>query len=373
MLKPSSKPTVPLFFKIANLLRLDYPLAIVLVLLFGWGTVVLYSASGENFNAVIRHLIHFGIAFFAMIVFANIPPTLLQKWSPYFFAVGLLGLFTVLLIGDTGKGAQRWLDLGFIRFQPSEIMKIAVPMAVAWSINRHPLPPTFFQIIATAGLIIAPAFLVAQQPDLGTALLVASSGFFVIFLAGIRFRYLFSLLLLALIALPLLWYNMHTYQKQRVLTFLNPESDPLGSGYHIIQSTISIGSGGIYGKGWLNGSQSQLQFLPERTTDFIFAVMGEEFGLLGACSLLLLYSFIIFRSLYITADAQETYARLLAGSLSLTFFIYVFVNIGMVTGLLPVVGVPLPLVSYGGTSMVTLMVSFGMIMSAQAHRRLLSG
>ena len=367
-----SNTSSPSFLKIVELLRLDYPLAIALLLLSGWGLVVLYSASGQDMEKVYRHLMRLGLAFSMMIVFANIPPPLLRKWSPYCFAIGLLALMVVLVAGDVGKGAQRWLDLGFMRFQPSEIMKLAVPMAVAWSISRHPLPPSPMQLLSAAIMILSTTFLIAKQPDLGTSLLVASSGFCVLFLAGIYFRYLIGIFVSVLIAVPILWYNMHAYQKQRVLTFLNPESDPLGSGYHIIQSTISIGSGGIYGKGWLNGSQSQLQFLPERSTDFIFAVMGEEFGLLGVCALLLLYVFIFSRSLYIAATAQESYTRLLAGSLSLTFFIYVFVNIGMVTGLLPVVGVPLPLVSYGGTSMVTLMISFGMIMSARSHRRLLS-
>jgi len=283
----------------------------------------------------------------------------------------LLGL--VLIMGEVGKGAQRWLDIGVLRFQPSELMKLAAPMAAAWYLHERPLPPKFSETLIVAALAVAlPAALIARQPDLGTALLIAASGLIVILLAGLSWRLIIMSAVLALAAAPLLWFNMHEYQRQRVLTFLNPESDPLGSGYHIIQSKIAIGSGGVFGKGWLNGTQAQLEFLPERATDFIFAVLGEEFGLLGLCSLLLVYIFIVLRGLYIATQAQDTFGRLLAGSISLTFFVYVLVNTGMVTGLLPVVGVPLPMVSYGGTSMVTLMAGFGILMSVHSHRKLVA-
>ncbi len=306
-----------------------------------------------------------------MLAAAQIPPNFLRMWSPWLYLFGIVLLGFVLVGGDVGKGAQRWLDLGVIRFQPSEVMKLAVPMMVAWFLHRRPLPPRLSELIVMVVLIIVPTLMIAVQPDLGTSLLIASSGVIVILLAGLRVRIIALLTLLAVGAAPVLWYFMHDYQKQRVLTFLNPENDPLGSGYHIIQSKIAIGSGGIFGKGWLNGSQAQLEFLPERSTDFIFAVAGEEFGLLGLLFLLVLYLFVVGRGLYIAVQGQDTFSRLIAGSISLTFFVYLFVNTGMVTGLLPVVGVPLPLVSYGGTSMVTLMAGFGILMSVHTHRKLL--
>jgi rod shape determining protein RodA len=278
----------------------------------------------------------------------------------------------VLVFGQSGKGAQRWLDLGFFRFQPSELMKLAVPMMVAWYLSDHALPPRLSRILMSLLMVFVPVLLIARQPDLGTSLLVGCAGIFVIFLAGIRWRLIFLFSGIVAACAPFLWFTLHDYQKARVLTFINPENDPLGAGYHIIQSKIAIGSGGVYGKGWLNGTQSQLDFLPERSTDFIFAAFAEEFGLVGVILLLAMYFFVILRGLYISAHAQDTFTRLLGGSLTMTFFIYVFVNIGMVTGLLPVVGLPLPLVSYGGTSMVTLMASFGMLMSIHTHRRLLS-
>jgi rod shape determining protein RodA len=262
--------------------------------------------------------------------------------------------------------------LGVVRFQPSELMKIAVPLLVAAYLAERPLPPTLSRLTVCFLMVVIPALLIAKQPDLGTALLIASSGLIVIFLSGISWTLIISFLLAAASALPVLWYVMHDYQRQRVLTFLNPESDPLGSGYHIIQSKIAIGSGGLFGRGWLDGTQSQLAFLPERSTDFIFSVIAEEFGLVGVGLLLLLYLAIAGRGLYIASQAQSSFARLLAGSISLTFLVYVFVNVGMVTGLLPVVGVPLPLVSYGGTSMVTLLAGFGILMSIHTHRRMMT-
>ena len=281
-------------------------------------------------------------------------------------------LVAVLLVGDVVKGAQRWLDLYLFRFQPAELMKIAVPMMVARFISERPLPPTLGRLMIALGIVMLPTLLIIRQPDLGTALLVAGAGLVVLFLAGLHWRLILGTLAAVAVAAPVLWNNMHSYQKQRVMTFLNPEDDPFGAGYHIIQSKIAVGSGGIFGKGWLNGTQSHLDFLPERHTDFVFAVFGEEFGFLGALALLSLYAFIIVRGLYLASTSQDGYGRLLAGSMISTFLIYLFVNIGMVIGLLPVVGVPLPLISYGGTSLVTIMIGFGIIMSANSHRRLLS-
>jgi rod shape determining protein RodA len=281
----------------------------------------------------------------------------------------VLLLIAVLAIGEVGKGAQRWLDLGVVRFQPSELMKLAVPMMTAWYFADKPLPPRALHLLVGALITLVPVMLILKQPDLGTALLVASSGAFALFLAGLSWKIIIGLATAVAIGTPLFWkFAMHDYQRQRVLTFMDPENDPLGTGYHIIQSTIAIGSGGTYGKGWLNGTQSQLQFLPESTTDFIFAVYAEEFGLIGLCVVLALYFFIIARGLFIAMLARDTFARLLAGSLALIFFVYVFVNAGMVCGLLPVVGLPLPLISYGGTSLVTIMAGFGILMSIYAHR-----
>ncbi len=354
-------------------LNLDLPLLTGLLALMLMGVAVLYSAGGKDLDLVIRQAIRLGVALFVMLALAQLSPGLYRRWTLPIFLLGLGLLVAVLLIGHVGKGAQRWLDLGFIKFQPSEIMKLAVPMMIAWYIARYNLPPTFKHVIGGFILVIIPTLLIAKQPDLGTSLLVASSGFFVIFLAGMSWRLIFALGIAGSIFAPILWiFLMHDYQKQRVLTFLDPESDPLGSGYHIIQSKIAIGSGGVEGKGWLSGTQSQLEFLPERHTDFIFAVFSEEFGLLGVLALLGIYLFIVGRGLYIASNAQEIYAKVLAGSITLTFFVYVFVNIGMVSGLLPVVGVPLPLISYGGTSMVTLMAGFGILMSVGSHKRLLA-
>jgi rod shape determining protein RodA len=271
-----------------------------------------------------------------------------------------------------GQGAQRWLDLGIVRFQPSELLKLAVPMMVAWFMHERRLPPTFTQLLVVILIISIPAFLIARQPDLGTAILVVAAGGFAVLVAGVSVRVISALGLIGVVSAPLLWHFMRDYQRARVLTFLNPESDPLGAGYNIIQSKIALGSGGLFGKGWLNGTQAHLEFLPERSTDFIFAVMGEEFGLLGLLLLLALYLILVGRGLLIAAQAQDTFTRLLAGALSLTFFFYVFVNAGMVCGLLPIVGVPLPLVSAGGTSMVTLMAGFGMLAAIQGNRKLLA-
>jgi len=354
-------------------IHLDVPLLVGLLITVTVGLFVLYSATGQDLAAVERQLLRMGLAFTVMLVVAQISPQTLKRWTPALFAMGIMLLMAVLIIGEIGKGAQRWLDLGVVRFQPSELMKLAVPMMVAWYLADVPLPPRPWRLVVSLVIIAVPVLMIAKQPDLGTALLIAAAGFFALFLAGLRWRIILGAIILAAAAAWPLWhYVLHDYQRARVLTFLNPERDPLGSGYHIIQSVIAVGSGGIYGKGWLNGTQSQLDFLPERHTDFIFAVFSEEFGLMGETLLLGLYLFIVARGLYIATQAQDTYSRLLAGSLSLTFFVYVFVNTGMVIGLLPVVGLPLPLISYGGTSMVTLMAGFGILMSIHTHRKLLS-
>ncbi len=354
-----------------HLLHLDATLLFSLLLTAAFGLSILYSASGQNESALLRQLVRLGAGFLTLVVIAQLRPLWLQRWTPWLYGIGVILLIAVLVAGDIGKGAQRWLDLGVVRFQPSEMMKLAVPMMVAWYLSDQRLPPTWPRLLVSGLLIFIPVVLIARQPDLGTALLIACAGFFVIFLAGLSWRLLGGLVILAGAGAPLLWHFMHDYQRQRVVTFLNPEQDPLGAGYHIIQSKIAIGSGGLFGKGWLNGTQAQLEFLPERSTDFIFAVLGEEFGLAGILILLLLYAFIVLRSLYISTQAQDTYSRLIGGSLAMTFFIYFIVNTGMVTGLLPVVGLPLPLVSYGGTSMVTLMAGFGILMSIHTHRKLL--
>ena len=316
-------------------IHLDGMLLAGLLAACGLGLLVLYSASGESQTVMNRQLLRMALAFGTMLLIAQIPPSILYRWSPWLFGVGVALLAAVLTVGDIGKGAQRWLDLGFIRFQPSEMVKITMPMMLAWYLAEARLPPNWKRLLMMAILIIVPVLLIAKQPDLGTAILIASSGFFVVFLAGIYWRLLFGLGILGAACAPVLWYFMHDYQRQRVITFLDPEQDPLGTGYHIIQSKIAIGSGGLYGKGWLNGTQSQLEFLPERSTDFIFAVLGEEFGLIGILLLLTAYSAIILRSVYIATQAQDTFTRLLGGSLALTFGVYVLVNTGMVTGLLP--------------------------------------
>ncbi|WP_303902152.1 rod shape-determining protein RodA [Thiohalomonas denitrificans] len=356
---------------LANRLHLDLPLLIALLLLSGVSLAVLYSADSSRVD---QQLLRLAVGFVVMLVLAQIPPDNYIRWTPWLYALAVGLLIAVLLAGIAGKGAQRWIGIGGFRFQPSELMKLAMPMMVAWYLREVSLPPSLKKLFAAVLIVAIPTLLIAKQPDLGTAVLVAGAGIFVLLFSGIPFKVLgFASLLLAPLAGMLWKFGMHDYQRQRVLTFLTPESDPLGAGYHIIQSKIAIGSGGLYGKGWLNGTQSHLEFLPERHTDFIFAVFGEEFGLLGGTLLLSVYLFIVWRGLYIAAQAQEPYGRLLIGGLIMTFFIYFFINIGMVAGLLPVVGLPLPLVSFGGTSMVTIMASFGILMSIHTHRKLLKG
>jgi len=351
-------------------IRLDPVLTVLLLVMSFFGLLVLYSASGESVDLVLRQLTRLSLGLFLMAVVANISTRVLFKASIWIYLAGILMLVAVILFGDVGKGAQRWLDLGLLRFQPAELVKLAVPMMVASYLAEKALPVGFKEVLVSVVLVMLPVLLIARQPDLGTAILVASAGFFVLFLAGIRWKVLLFLSALVSIMAPILWkYALHDYQRARIRTLLNPESDPLGAGYHIIQSKIAIGSGGVFGKGWLNGTQSQLDFIPERSTDFIFSVLGEEFGFLGILLLITLYLMIISRGLYIAGKSTESFGRLLAGALSLTFFVYLFVNTGMVTGLLPVVGVPLPLISYGGTSLVTLLIGFGMIMSVKSTKR----
>ena len=352
-------------------LHIDVPLLITLVAVSALGLIVLYSAGGGDIELVERQLVRLGIAYTCMLVVAQFPPRLLQRLTPWLFVTGILFLLAVLVSGETSGGAQRWLNLYVVRFQPSEMMKLAVPMMVAWYLADTRLPPNRRQLLAAAILIAVPMLMIARQPDLGTALLIASSGIFVVFLAGLQWRLLAFFSVLVAAAAPLIWHFMRDYQRQRVMTLLNPESDPLGSGYHIIQSKIAIGSGGLFGKGWMNGTQSQLNFLPERSTDFIFAVLGEEFGFFGILLLFAFYTIIVIRGIMISIQAQDTYTRLLAGSVAITFCVYFIVNTGMVTGVLPVVGLPLPMISYGGTSIVTLMAGFGILMSIQTHRKLL--
>jgi rod shape determining protein RodA len=353
-------------------LGLDGPLTGVLALIVCIGILVVYSASGQNIKMVEHHLANIAIAVTALLALARLAtPQYLRLFSPVAYVLGVLLLIVVEVTGHIGKGAQRWLDVGFMRFQPSEIMKLAVPMICAWYMHERPLPPTFKDLVVMGIMIGIPTAMIVVQPDLGTALLIAASGLIVMLLAGLQIQ-------IILVSIPLLgcaawagWHFIHEYQRQRVLMFLNPENDPLGAGYHIIQSQIAIGSGGIFGKGYMNGSQAQLEFLPERSTDFIFAVIGEEFGLLGQLLILTLYGVVIGRALYLANQGQDTFARLTGGAIALSFFVYAFVNSGMVSGILPVVGVPLPLVSYGGTSMVTLLAGFGILMSLHSHRKLI--
>jgi len=351
--------------------RLDPVLLVLLVLIIGTGLMVLYSASGQDMAMVKRQAIRLGFGVVVMLVISQVPPLTLRRWTPWLYGIGIILLMATLGVG-VGRGTQRWLDVGLVRFQPSELMKLAVPMMVAWYLHPRVLPPSWKMIAVTLGLLLIPTLLIYRQPDLGTALLVAASGMFTLYLAGLRWRVLLGFAGLAAAAAPLLWLVLKEYQRNRVRTFLDPEADPLGHGWNIIQSKIAVGSGGLSGKGWLNGTQSNLEFIPERHTDFILAVFAEEFGLLGVLVLMVLYLLLIARGLYIASIARDTWSRLLAGALSLTLFVYVMVNGGMVSGVLPVVGVPLPLISYGGTSAVTLLAGFGMMMSIYSHRKFIS-
>ncbi len=353
-------------------IHIDIGLLIGILLLTFLGLLILYSSSNQNIHVVNQQMIHIGLAFGVLFLFAQIPPMTYRRWAFWIYIISLILLIAVSLIGHVGKGAARWLTIGYVRFQPSEMMKLAIPMFLAWHYHKIHLPLTLRTVMVSAVIILIPALLTAKQPDLGTAILLVIAGGSVLLLAGLSWYVMTAFIAILGLSGPAVWYLLHDYQRQRVLTFLNPERDPLGAGYHIIQSKIAIGSGGLFGKGWLNGTQSHLHFLPEHSTDFIFAVCGEEFGFLGSVILITLFMAIIMRGLYITIKAQDTFCRLLAGSLTITFFISFFINMGMVTGILPVVGLPLPLVSYGGSSMITLMASFGILMSIQTHRKLLT-
>lgn len=349
--------------------RVDLVMLAALSMLMFMGLVTLYSASDTSMAMVYRQGIHFILGLVLMLLFSQVEGKTLRQFAIWLYGIGVVLLILVLMVGVIKKGAQRWLYLG-IDIQPAEMMKLAVPMMVAYYFSEKPLPPRFLDIIVALILVAVPMVLIMKQPDLGTSLLIALSGLFVIYLAGMSWWLIGGSLAAIAIAAPLMFnYGMHEYQRQRILTLFDPESDLLGTGYHIYQSKIAIGSGGVYGKGWLHGDQSHLDFLPERHTDFIFAVFGEEFGFLGNLLLISLYVFIIWRGLYIASKGADTFSRLLAGSLSLTFFIYLVVNTGMVSGVLPVVGIPLPLVSYGGTSVVTLMSAFGIIMGMKKRKR----
>ncbi len=354
-------------------LHIDLPLLFCLLLISLLSFVILYSAGSQDMGLIVRQAARVGLGFLLMGVLAHIDPYQFKRYSALLFVVGIALLVAVLVMGHIGKGAQRWLDLGVFRFQPSEMIKITTPMIIAWYLADYALPLKPQQLMVSGVLIMVPTLLIAKQPDLGTAILVASSGGAVLFFAGLSWRFIGAIFAALSAVAPIVWhYFLHDYQRARIITLLDPEADPLGKGYHIIQSKIAIGSGGIYGRGWLGSKQSELEFLPESSTDFIFAVFAEEFGLFGCLGLLALYLLVIARCLYIAAQAQDTFCRLLAGSLAFTFFVYVFVNIGMVIGILPVVGVPLPLISYGGTSVVTLSAGFGILMSIHTHKKLIS-
>lgn len=358
---------------LADRFHIDLPLLLLLMALTVYGLIVLYSASGQSMGAVIRQGRYFLVAYGIMILGAQLSLQRYMRWAPWLYLVGVATLVAVMVAGVGAKGAQRWLAIGGFRFQPSEIMKLVVPMAVAWYLADRILPPSLKYVMASLVLVGIPSALILQQPDLGTALLIAASGLFVLFLSGIGWGYIFgALLVAAMSAWPAWLFVLKDYQKQRILTMLDPESDKLGAGWNIIQSKTAIGSGGWDGKGWLNGTQSHLDFLPESHTDFIIAVLGEEFGLRGILLLLGLYTLILLRGFWIGMRAQTSFGRMMAGSLTLTFFVYIFVNMGMVAGLLPVVGVPLPLVSAGGTSVVTLMAGFGILMAVSTEKRMVA-
>jgi rod shape determining protein RodA len=366
----SARRTLTDTARVLAALKLDGPLLVGLGLLCIYALFVQYSASGQSGATVLRTVMRIGLGAVAMCLLSHSSPNFLRRAAPWVYGAGVLLLFVVDAIGYGAKGAQRWLDLGIFRFQPSEIMKLAVPMMAAAFMHDRPLPPDWKSLTVVAAIIALPAGLVALQPDLGTAVLIAAAGMLLVLMAGLRWQILVALLVVGVAAAFIAWPFLEPYQQQRVLVFMDPAQDPLGRGYHISQSQIAIGSGGLFGKGWMNGSQAQLEFLPEASTDFIFAVIGEEFGLLGLVLLIGLYLFIVSRAVYLANQANDTFGRLLASSIAFTFFVYVFINAGMVTGLVPVVGVPLPMVSYGGTSVVTLLAGFGILMGLHSHRKL---
>ncbi|HCJ30834.1 MAG TPA: rod shape-determining protein RodA [Pseudomonas sp.] len=352
-------------------MHIDGLLLLLLLLLAAGSLFVLYSAGGKNWDLLIKQATSYGLGLGAMLVIAQLEPRFMARWVPLGYLAVVALLLAVEFVGYTAMGATRWINIpGVIRFQPSEFMKIIMPMTIAWYLSARALPPSIKHTMVSLALILVPFVLILKQPDLGTSLLVLVSGAFVLFIAGLRWRWILgAIAALVPIAVAMWYFVLHNYQKQRVHTFLDPESDPLGTGWNIIQSKAAIGSGGVFGKGWLLGTQSHLDFLPESHTDFIIAVLAEEFGLVGVCLLLLVYLLLITRGLVITAQAQTLFGKLLAGALTMTFFVYVFINIGMVSGLLPVVGVPLPFISFGGTSLVTLLSGFGVLMSIHTHRK----
>lgn len=350
--------------------HLDQPLLGSVLLLMVTGLLVLYSASNGSMMRVSTQFLNMAIALGVMWLFANIPPHYLTRLAVPVYLVGLILLLGVAFFGQIVNGARRWLDLGVTRVQPSELMKVAAPLMLAWYFDRYEATLRLKNYVIAAVLLLIPVMLIARQPDLGTAVLILASGCYVIFLAGLSWRIIIGLALAGAASLPVVWSILHDYQRQRILTLLDPSKDPLGAGYHTIQSTIAVGSGGLAGKGWLSGSQTHLDFIPERTTDFIFAVYSEEFGLIGTGILLMLFLLVIARGAAITATAPTLFARLMGGAITLTFFTYAFVNMGMVSGILPVVGVPLPLISYGGTSLVTICLGFGILMSIHTHKKL---
>jgi len=351
-------------------MHLDPWLLMLLMIAAITGLIVLYSASGQDAGMVYRQAISFCMAFAVMIMLAQIPPKMYQAFSPWFYGMGLILLIMVALVGQVSLGARRWLGIpGLFRFQPSEFLKLAMPMMIAWFLSGRTLPPNWRIVVLAFGLILVPAGLIAKQPDLGTAILVSASGFFVVFFAGLPWWMLGGMVAALGAILPLAWnFLLHDYQKQRILTLIDPEADALGTGWNIIQSKTAIGSGGLMGKGYLHGTQSHLQFLPEGHTDFVIAAFSEEFGLVGVTLLLILYGAVVGRALYIAFQTPDTYGRLLGAAIAMSFFVYVFVNVGMVSGILPVVGVPLPFISYGGTALITLMSGFGLLMSIRTHR-----
>ncbi|KJH79313.1 rod shape-determining protein RodA [Stutzerimonas stutzeri] len=352
-------------------MHIDGVLLLLLLLLAAGSLFVLYSAGGKNWDLLLKQATSYGIGLGAMVVIAQLEPRFMARWVPLGYLLVVALLVAVDFVGYTAMGATRWISIpGVIRFQPSEFMKIIMPMTIAWYLSARALPPGIKHTLVSLGLILTPFVLILKQPDLGTSMLVLVSGAFVLFIAGLRWRWILgAIAALVPVAVAMWYFVLHNYQKQRVHTFLDPESDPLGTGWNIIQSKAAIGSGGVFGKGWLMGTQSHLDFLPESHTDFIIAVLAEEFGLVGVCLLLLVYLLLISRGLVITVQAQTLFGKLLAGALTMTFFVYVFVNIGMVSGLLPVVGVPLPFISFGGTSLVTLLSGFGVLMSIHTHRK----
>ncbi len=352
--------------------HLDLPLLGMLLVLLTLSAVIVYSASGGSDDKLAAHFMNMAVALGAMLVMAQVPPQRLMQVTLPIYVLGVLLLLGVAIHGDVVNGARRWLNLGVTRIQPSELMRLGVPLTLAWYLHRRQEVLAGRDFIVAGVLLMIPVGFILKQPDLGTGMLIAASGFYVLFLGGLSWRVLAGGAVALAAFLPVAWkYLLHDYQRQRVLTMLDPSSDPLGAGYHIIQATIAVGSGGLAGKGWMHGTQTHLDFLPEGSTDFIFAVFSEEFGLLGNLFLLALYSAIIWRGLVLASRASSLFGRLLAGSFVLTFFTYAFVNMGMVSGILPVVGVPLPLVSYGGTSMVTVLLGFGIVMSLASHTSLI--